>query len=825
MKKLSALLSLGLLSIAVPARAHTVAFKSPGPGMHFTEGQPLIVFADLFDSHSGYGFIINGVGWPQLQVLVDGVVQIDGATGKDTAPGANMLDGNGNASPVDFNRFSVSGLAAGTHQVVVRGLFAPPPDSDGATVDSEPIVIFVDPVPAGLTMMSLTGNVTGTVNWNNVFVVGNGYTVAPTSISIKNSLVTGLGSLTTPGIDGAVSSVDIEGSIFEATGAVHLKTTGDAIVKNSEFRANNLIAFDASDPDASPAVQFSGTSSQSKTFQGNAIGAGRLVFDGTSNWLIGGDTDDQTNILIGPRCSIYVQNGGTNITIRGNYDHHNYRGGWSQGYNLSFECRECGYASGQGILVEHNFIRDGSWPLQDLVGEFRYNVMYGYGHTWIRSAVSGASIHHNILVPGGDGDLNAGMSFGAGETGLQIYNNTLDGGGMAAGDFAGPSIEADDTSSVNSLRNNLITFSRNQQNGGAGQPRIVGVSGNFLYADYNAFYSPDNDNKTNYNVTGVAAGAHDVSGTGTGALGILDGQLAGTPFAGDRVYPIDDKTVVDEAAVWQRTQKLSTILATFRARYTPKAGSPIVNAGDPADNDSQGRRADIGAVDLDGHDQDQIGKFGNPPSETVPPTVSLTAPADNATVTGTISLSADAQDNPGGSGVALVQFLVDGNIVGQSASKPYSIAFDTTIVSNADHQVAAKAWDLAGNFATSQAITIHVVGNVPRTGGASDGGSDASGMGPPASGDGGGGNPSSSGAGGDSGAGGKPTGGGNATGGSATGGCACALQGSSDADPELPMVVAALLCAIALRGSRLRSTYSVAASDASEASGAPPASG
>ena len=35
-----------------------------------------------------------------------------------------------------------------------------------------------------------------------------------------------------------------------------------------------------------------------------------------------------------------------------------------------------------------------------------------------------------------------------------------------------------------------------------------------------------------------------------------------------------------------------------------------MNAGDPADNDSQSRRTDIGAIDRDGHDADKFGKFG-----------------------------------------------------------------------------------------------------------------------------------------------------------------------------------------------------------------------
>src|SRR5262249_60493748 len=30
----------------------------PGPGMHFTKGQPIVVYADLFDSRNGKGFTI-----------------------------------------------------------------------------------------------------------------------------------------------------------------------------------------------------------------------------------------------------------------------------------------------------------------------------------------------------------------------------------------------------------------------------------------------------------------------------------------------------------------------------------------------------------------------------------------------------------------------------------------------------------------------------------------------------------------------------------------------------------------------------------------------
>lgn len=605
-------LAVAFATFATSASAHFAGFKSPGPGMHFTQGEALIVFADLFDSNNGHGFIIDGVGWPQLQVLVDGVLQTDSVTGSQTVPGSNVYDGNGNPDPIDFYRFSILGIPTGTHQVVVRGLFPPPPYSDGSTVDSAPIAIGVDPLPSGKTLLTLSGNLSGPVIWNNLIVVGNGFTVSPdTTLTITDSLVTGLGSMDTSGIDGTAVSVDIERSVFEATGAVVVQTSGNALVSGNEFRANNLLTFEASNPDAAPIITLTGASTAPKLFQGNRVAAGRVVFDSTSNWLVGGDSDAQTNILMGPRCTLYFQNGASNISVRGNYDHHNYRGGWSQGFNLSFTCNECYLASGDGVLVEHNFIRGGSWPIQDLVGEFRYNLVYGYGHTWLRSAVSGASVHHNVFAPEDAGDLNQGVWFYGGESGIAIYNNTFDGGGVEAGDFAGPTIQINGTSQVTSLRNNLVAFSRNYENS-PGDPRVVGDVGTVLSADYNAFYSPDNDTRDNYNITGMDEGTtpgfatHDVSGNG--AIGVTDGQLAASPFAGGRVYPLQD--LVDEAAVWQRTQRLSSILAAFRARYMPSATTPIVDAGDPHDNDSQGRRADIGAIDSGGHDLDLFGKFG-----------------------------------------------------------------------------------------------------------------------------------------------------------------------------------------------------------------------
>ncbi|MGZ8161096.1 MAG: Ig-like domain-containing protein, partial [Methylobacter sp.] len=89
--------------------------------------------------------------------------------------------------------------------------------------------------------------------------------------------------------------------------------------------------------------------------------------------------------------------------------------------------------------------------------------------------------------------------------------------------------------------------------------------------------------------------------------------------------------------------------------------------------DGGGNGISVGVV-LDGIDLVP----SQPDSDTTPPTVSLTAPADNTTVSGTITVSADAADNVG---VAGVQFQIDGNPLGVeiTGSGPYEFAWDTSV--------------------------------------------------------------------------------------------------------------------------------------------------
>jgi hypothetical protein len=100
-------------------------------------------------------------------------------------------------------------------------------------------------------------------------------------------------------------------------------------------------------------------------------------------------------------------------------------------------------------------------------------------------------------------------------------------------------------------------------------------------------------------------------------------------------------------------------------------------------------------------------------NDVAPPTVTMTAPANGATVTGTaVTVSATASDN---FGVVGVQFLLDGAALGaEVTSAPYTYAWNSTTASNGSHTLAARARDAAGNQTTSAAVTV-TVSNVAAT--------------------------------------------------------------------------------------------------------------
>ncbi len=94
-----------------------------------------------------------------------------------------------------------------------------------------------------------------------------------------------------------------------------------------------------------------------------------------------------------------------------------------------------------------------------------------------------------------------------------------------------------------------------------------------------------------------------------------------------------------------------------------------------------------------------------PPSDTILPVVSITAPTSGSIISGTATISANATDN---AGVTKVDFYQDATLLGTHTTTPYSIGWNTTTVTNGTYNLTAKAYDTVGNVGTSTVVTVTV---------------------------------------------------------------------------------------------------------------------
>jgi hypothetical protein len=110
------------------------------------------------------------------------------------------------------------------------------------------------------------------------------------------------------------------------------------------------------------------------------------------------------------------------------------------------------------------------------------------------------------------------------------------------------------------------------------------------YADYNAFSNAQAMVKDNYAVT--VEGKTERTSAGFGLNDLTPGGAVNEQVDPRFAGPLPAAAPYDLAAVKARTTGVKSILAEYRRLYTPAAGSPLTDAGDPAD----GAGNDIGAV-------------------------------------------------------------------------------------------------------------------------------------------------------------------------------------------------------------------------------------
>ena len=584
-----------------------VVIQSPVSGMHFTAPATIRIYADPYD--------INA---PDPDALTVNFLMNGQSVGTFTGSG----DQNG------YFALTVNNLAAGTY-----ALTAQITTTQNQTVTSAPVRIFVDnPAPSSGPIFNLTSDVVlsgsqnatyaGTAD-NHCAINGNGFQIRSAagftgSLTISNCDIRNLGTASNPAVAVTVNgsgSVQLTGNVFDTFGTVSIGANdqAQAIVRNNELRENTLVPVTSLPTDYSdatlPVFYASGNSSAQQYFQGNNVGLSTVLFEGTRNWLIGGSTDAESNVLMGVRCGFTIHES-SNMVLRGNYSQHNYPHRMSQGLNFELQ--------GDGFLAEHNVIRSSSWPVRGMGGELRYNLIDGSGNSdqIFQAPMSNINIHHNVFAftvsqtyysPG------AGVKLIYNVDNVQFHNNVMDGGGAFMG-FSGSPISVTDGSFLGSLRNNIFyNFA-----GLAGGPVLAGdfdESANpplprLRYSDYNDFFNPDAPNQTNYGlaVIGVAPGA---AGNGLHDLGGFNGHI-NPKFTQPTAIPFP---FLPED-IWSRTKKVSDILGTYRSMYSPAPGSPLIGAGDPQD----GPGGNIGAVG-NGEPADQFGKFGDGVSAPLAPVI------------------------------------------------------------------------------------------------------------------------------------------------------------------------------------------------------------
>ncbi|HSX42844.1 MAG TPA: Ig-like domain-containing protein [Candidatus Saccharimonadales bacterium] len=125
----------------------------------------------------------------------------------------------------------------------------------------------------------------------------------------------------------------------------------------------------------------------------------------------------------------------------------------------------------------------------------------------------------------------------------------------------------------------------------------------------------------------------------------------------------------------------------------------------------------VSATDAAGNESAQTVPVAvtTPTPDTTAPVVSITAPVSGGTVSGTVTIIANATDSE--SGVHDVQFFANGASLGNDTTAPYSFQWNTTAVANGTYQLTAVAKDTAGNTsAASSSVTVQV-NNVASGGG------------------------------------------------------------------------------------------------------------
>jgi hypothetical protein len=233
---------------------------------------------------------------------------------------------------------------------------------------------------------------------------------------------------------------------------------------------------------------------------------------------------------------------------------------------------------------------------------------------------------------------------------------------------------------------------------------VTGLANGQSYAYYVRCQDGAGNANTSDTAIGFSVAAPDttpptVSVSAPAAGATVTGTVSVSATASDNVGVVGVQFLLDGAALGAEDTSAPYSVSWNSASATNGAHTITARARDAAGNQTTSAVVDV--------------TVSNAAPDTTPPAVSVSAPADGATVTGTVSVSATASDNVG---VVGVQFLLDGAALGaEDTSAPYSVSWNSASATNGAHTITARARDAAGNQTTSAVVNVTVSDTAPPT--------------------------------------------------------------------------------------------------------------
>jgi hypothetical protein len=444
---------------------------------------------------------------------------------------------------------------------------------------------------------------------DSCLIDGNGHAIRTNGtwsglVKITYTHIQNLGISNVNGMDltgSGNSLIRIEHSMFDKSSTVQVINNASSTTwfRYNVILENSIVPVTAGVESTGYSFSASGSSTVQKFFQGNHIHRAHTDFSGP-NWIIGGPGDTASNIFIGPRVRLDARGNGTVVSY--NYLHHLFNiplAYWSQVHT---------FTTSGGAVAEYNIIRDGEWIVQMCDGEFRYNIICDINDHNLYRGGSKGRFYRNIFFASKphhfEGQMGACMTIfgGAGGQydgpGVEVFNNIFDGCNL----FKEPAFEITRDGYLKSARNNVFTrfildsmyiWTPNAlfNTGWAEAHTDTTFKPRIGYSDYNLFYNPSSKIKDHYYIT--VAGKTERADNGFAkndvpVSGLVDAEVD-PKFTG----PLVDSFPFNDTNILAGTVTVSKMLKFFWDMYTPASGSPLIDAGDPAD----GAGTDIGVVE------------------------------------------------------------------------------------------------------------------------------------------------------------------------------------------------------------------------------------